>query len=259
MLGAIPIHNPLIRLYQDEALLAVYKPAGLLVHRSPIDRHETAFALQYARGLNGGRYVYPVHRLDRPTSGLLIFARSPEMASQLAHSFSQRLVDKTYLAIVRGWPQPRGHIDHPLQLESIDRHDTRTLPVQTATTDYQTLARICLPIAVDRYPQTRYALMALHPHEGRKHQIRRHLKHISHPILGDIKHGKGTHNRLIEHHFERGLMLACSRMTFPHPATGERMTLSAPLAPHLQMLVNSWGWQQAVAALGLPPLNCPPE
>ena len=113
--------NPLAELYRDEALLIVHKPAGLLVHRSPIDRHETEFALQYARSLNGGRRVYPVHRLDRPTSGVLVFARDPDTARALGQAMMAGRVRKTYLAVVRGWPAASGVIDHPLRDEPEDR------------------------------------------------------------------------------------------------------------------------------------------
>ena len=100
--------NPLTEIYRDDWLLAVHKPAGLLVHRSPIDKHETEFALQYARAMNGGEHVYPVHRLDRPTSGVLLFARDPETARTLGLAMMAGAVSKTYLAMVRGWAPEQG-------------------------------------------------------------------------------------------------------------------------------------------------------
>jgi tRNA pseudouridine65 synthase len=240
--------NPLKLIYCDEALLVVHKPAGLLVHRSPIDRHETEFALQYARELNGGEHVYPVHRLDKPTSGLLVFARSPEAATKLGEALMARQVQKTYLAVVRGWPQAEGQIDYPLRLEAVDKRDTSEQPVQSAVSDYSCLARVELPVQVDRYPQTRYALVAVEPHEGRKHQVRRHLKQLGHPILGDIKHGKGPHNRYAEVEFGRGLLLACVQMTFPHPVSGESLTLNAPLESRFTRLIQRWDWVQHLPA-----------
>lgn len=242
--------NPLKLLYQDEVLLAVHKPSGLLVHRSPIDRHETEFALQYARELNAGEHVYPVHRLDKPTSGLLLFARTPEAARSLGQAFMSRQVHKVYLAVVRGWPQDQGCIDYPLQLEAVDKQSQQVLPVQSAVSDYRTLARIELPVQVDRYPQTRYALVAMEPHEGRKHQVRRHLKQLNHPILGDIKHGKGPHNRYMETEFGRGLFLACVQMTFPHPVSGQQLTLNAPLEPRFAEVIRRWQWRDALRHQG---------
>lgn len=236
--------NPLKLVYCDEALLAVHKPSGLLVHRSPIDRHETEFALQYARELNGGEHVYPVHRLDKPTSGLLVFARSAAVASVLGEAMMSRQVHKVYLAVVRGWPQDVGCIDYPLRLEAVDKRDTSEQPIQSAVSDYACLARVELPVQVDRYPQTRYALVAVEPHEGRKHQVRRHLKQLGHPILGDIKHGKGPHNRYAEAEFGRGLLLACVQMTFPHPVSGEPLTLNAPLEPQFAEVIQRWHWTE---------------
>lgn len=244
--------NPLKLIYCDEALLAVHKPAGLLVHRSPIDRHETEFALQYARELNAGEHVYPVHRLDKPTSGLLVFARSPEAATKLGETLMARQVQKTYLAVVRGWPQAKGQIDYPLRLEAVDKRDINEQPVQSAVSDYSCLAQVELPVQVDRYPQTRYALVAIHPHEGRKHQVRRHLKQLGHPILGDIKHGKGPHNRYAEAEFGRGLLLACVQMTFPHPVSGEPLTLNAPLESRFAELIRRWNWAQNLPVEWLP-------
>lgn len=226
-----PTPNPLSELYRDDDLLVVHKPAGLLVHRSPIDRHETEFALQYARALNGGRHVYPVHRLDRPTSGVLVFARSAAMARVLGEQMMAGAVVKTYLAVVRGWPAARGLIDHPLREEPEDRRlKGQEQPVREAQTRYRTLATTEIAVAIETYPTSRYALVALAPKTGRKHQLRRHMKHISHPIIGDANHGRGRHNRYFAERFGQGrLLLAATRMGFRHPGTGEPLTIEAPL------------------------------
>lgn len=236
--------NPLTLLYQDDALLAVHKPSGLLVHRSPIDKHETEFALQYARTLNGGAHVYPLHRLDRATSGLLLFARSPEVAGRMGEAMMARQIKKTYLAIVRGWPEPEGHLDYPLRDMADDpRYRGGELKLRDAVTDYERLATVELPVAVDRYPTSRYALMRLRPQTGRKHQLRRHMKHLRHPIIGDAKHGKSTHN----HYFGRAfgvqrLMLAATRLDLLHPTTEQPLTLTAPLADDFQQVMRALGW-----------------
>lgn len=222
--------NPLIELYRDSQLLVVHKPAGLLVHRSPIDRHETEFALQYARALNGGEHVYPVHRLDRPTSGILVFARDRDTARTLGLAMMSGEVSKTYLAMVRGWPSERGEIDHPLREESEDRR-LRGIeqPVREALTRYRTLATTEIPVAIEKYPTSRYAVVELCPKTGRKHQLRRHMKHIHHPIIGDANHGRGRHNRYFAERFGQGrLMLAATRLEFRHPASGEPMSICAP-------------------------------
>lgn len=245
-----PTGNPLTEVYRDQWLLAVHKPAGLLVHRSPIDRHETEFALQYARALNGGDHVYPVHRLDRPTSGLLVFARDPATAGLLGKSLMAGEVQKTYLAMVRGWPEQAGSIDHPLREHPTDkRYKDLPHPVREAFTRYQRLATSEIPVAIEGYPVSRYSLVALYPETGRKHQLRRHMQHISHPIIGDTNYGRTKHNHYFAHAFGQSrLMLAATAMTFIHPVTGIPLELRAdPEASFMQTLAI---FGEALAPLG---------
>ncbi|WP_319240288.1 tRNA pseudouridine(65) synthase TruC [uncultured Propionivibrio sp.] len=232
-------------LYRDAALIAVHKPSGLLVHRSMLDRHETRFALQIVRDQIGQR-VYPTHRLDRGTSGVLLFALDPATAATVGSAFETQRIDKTYLAVVRGHPPETGCIDHALTRQYDDyefRADTPDTPPQEAITHYRRLGVVELPVAVDRYPTSRYALLELKPETGRRHQIRRHLKHIAHPIIGDATYGKGRHNRFFAERFDcRRLLLACTEMRLQHPQTGARLTLSAPLADDFAGLVDALGW-----------------
>lgn len=223
--------NPLTEIYRDQWLLAVHKPAGLLVHRSPIDKHETEFALQYARALNGGEHVYPVHRLDRPTSGLLLFARDPQTASRLGKALMAGDVRKTYQAVVRGWTPEQGLIDHPLTDEPEDRRlKSEPQAERAARTRYRRLAITEIPVAIEGHPTSRYSLIELYPETGRKHQLRRHMKHISHPIIGDANHGRGRHNRYFAKRFGQGrLMLAATELVFPHPVSGEALHLQTVL------------------------------
>ncbi len=217
-------------LYRDEHLIAVNKPSGLLVHRSMIDRHETAFAIQILRE-QIGRYVYPLHRLDKPTSGVLLFALSKEAAQRMSGLIASRETSKTYLAVVRGYTDLQGHIDYPLkeQLDKItDRNARADKPAQEAVTDYIRLATAELPYPVSRYPAARYSLLRLTPHTGRKHQLRRHMKHIMHPIVGDTKHGRGEHNRLFREKFGcHRLLLHAQTLQFIHPYTGESLVIEA--------------------------------
>ncbi|WP_148862076.1 pseudouridine synthase [Marinobacter fonticola] len=245
MSGSSADANPLGLIYRDDYLLAVHKPAGLLVHRSPIDRHETEFALQYARALNGGQHVYPVHRLDRPTSGVLLFARYPEVARTLGEHMMTRQVAKTYLAIVRGWPPEQGQIDHALHEEPDDRRlKGRETVSREAVTDYQRLATTDIPYPVEGYPTSRYALMALYPRTGRRHQLRRHMKHISHPIIGDANHGRGRHNRFFARHFgEARLFLASVGLTFTHPVSGTELNLTAMPERSFLTVAGQLGWE----------------
>ncbi|MEK6789045.1 MAG: pseudouridine synthase [Pseudomonadota bacterium] len=220
--------NPLQLIHRDDHLLAVHKPAGLLVHRSPIDRHEKEFALQYARELNDGEHVYPVHRLDRPTSGLLLFARDPDTASALGQALMAGEIRKTYLAMVRGWTPESGLIDEPLRDKAIDRRDTSEQVMREARTRYRRLAITEIPVAIEGYASSRYSVVELQPETGRQHQLRRHLQHISHPIIGDTNYGRTRHNHYFAERFGGGrLMLAATVLSFRHPATGEAMTLTA--------------------------------
>jgi tRNA pseudouridine65 synthase len=247
-------------IYRDDYLVAVSKPAGLLVHRSPIDRHETRFALQMVRD-QVGQHVYPVHRLDKPTSGVLLFGLSSDSARELSLQFANGSVRKHYLAVVRGYCPEAGTIDHALkeELDPIaDRDRQRARPgrervPQAAVTGYRRLATVEIPEAVDRYPRTRYSLVALQPQTGRRHQLRRHLKHIGHPIIGDAKHGKGVHNRFFQSRYDcHRLLLACTALQLAHPASGETLSLRAPLdAPFLRVL-DAFGWMADLAPLELP-------
>ena len=231
-------------LHQDRHLVAIHKPAGLLVHRTDLDRHETRFAVQMLREQLGVR-VWPVHRLDRGTSGVLLFALDTDTARLLGQQFEAGRVAKTYLAVVRGHPPEAGCIDHPLSREYDDRECVagRSVEAQPALTRYRRLATAELPVAVDRYPTSRYALLELQPESGRRHQIRRHLKHIAHPIIGDATYGKGRHNRMFAERFGcRRLLLACTGLALTHPADGRPLILEAPLEADFQALLDALGW-----------------
>jgi tRNA pseudouridine65 synthase len=227
-------------LYQDAHLVAVHKPSGLLVHRTGIDRHETRFAVQIVREQTG-RFVFPVHRLDKGTSGVLVFAFDAETARTLGTAFESGAVQKRYLAVVRGIPPESGCIDHALTRLRDDYAEGRADPApQRAVTTFRRLAAWELPHRVDRYPTSRYALMELEPLTGRRHQLRRHMKHIAHPIIGDATYGKGAHNRLFQSLFDsRRLLLACTGMTCNHPASGALLSIEAPLAAEFAALIET--------------------
>lgn len=232
--------KPLAIVWQDDVLVAINKPAGLLVHRSPIDRHETKFAVQQLRD-QLGRWVYPVHRLDKPTSGLLLFAFEPNVAAALAQQFEWRTVSKRYWAVVRGHAPMAIDIDHPLKDEIDHRGQVCDQgKYREAQTHLRCLRSWVIPIPVDRYPEARYSLVELQPRTGRYRQLRRHLKHIAHPIIGDTRYGKGTHNRFFRQHFAcHRLLLASVGLAFNHPLSGERVSLTAQPEHSFQWVLDS--------------------
>ena len=232
-------------LYRDEHLIVIDKPPGLLVHRSEIDRHETRFAIQMLRDQIGQR-VWAAHRLDRGTSGILLFGLNAENASALGKQFEAGTVKKRYLAVVRGYPPSEGIIDHPLTRQR-DPYEFRgaqsSMEPQDALTHFRKLAEIELPVAVDRYPSSRYALVELEPITGRRHQLRRHMKHIAHPIIGDATHGKGIHNRYFAKNFDcKRLLLACVELAFEHPVSGQRLEIKRPVSGEFAAILARFDW-----------------
>jgi tRNA pseudouridine65 synthase len=224
-------------LYQDDALIAVNKPAGLAVHRSKMVGNAEEFLIDILREQVGGT-VYLAHRLDRATSGVLLIARSSEVAAALGEQFMGRDVHKQYLAVVRGWPEPvEGVVDYPLP------GSRETGPRRDAQTAYRRLATVEVPIALGRYPQQRYALVLTEPATGRFRQIRKHMAHIHHPVIGDCQHGRGDHNRLYKQYFScHRMLLHAWRLRFRHPVDGHAMELEAPLDPAYQALLARFGW-----------------
>lgn len=230
-------------LFHDDHYVAVDKPPGLLVHRTPLAKAED-FALQRLRR-QLKRRVYPVHRLDRPTSGVLLFGLSAAAARAACEAFEARQVEKRYLAIVRGWCEQDGEIDYPLCEEDDGR------PPQEALTRYRRLACVELPIMTSpRYPTSRYSLLEVSPQTGRKHQIRKHFHHIFHPLIGDTTYGEGRHNRLFRERFGTSrLMLMAHELCLSHPLEGRRLTIRAPLDGEWLAALCACGWENWASVL----------
>ncbi|WP_024850314.1 pseudouridine synthase [Hydrogenovibrio kuenenii] len=228
-------------IYQDDDFVAIHKPAGLLVHRSPIDKHETQFAVQITRDTIG-QQVFPIHRLDKPTSGLLLFALNPDAARNLSDQFMEHSIEKTYVALCRGWTPENGDIDKPLKYhkDKLADKDKRAEDIlQDAFTHYERLATTQVEHKMGRFEFQRYSLVKLQPKTGRKHQLRRHLNHISHPIIGDVQHGDRHHNHFFNQWLgQHRLYLAATSLQFTHPTTGETMTLNAPLEASFTNTLN---------------------
>ncbi|TLX47249.1 tRNA pseudouridine(65) synthase TruC [Pseudoalteromonas phenolica] len=231
--------------YQDENYVAINKPSGLLVHRSFLDKRETQFAMQMLRD-QLGQHVFPVHRLDRPTSGILLFALSSEAARDMNQVFIEGKIEKRYLALVRGFAPEHVYLDRPLKehLDKIaDKFADQDKAPQEAQTEFNCLHQASLPIPFGKFPSIRYSLVECFPKTGRKHQIRRHLKHLAHPILGDVNHGDNKHNHFFFDHFGlQRLMLFATRLKFVHPYTKQEITIRANLGEEMLNICAQLGW-----------------
>jgi len=210
-------------LYRDDALVVVDKPSGMIVHRGWAQDEVTA--LSVLRGMLG-HWVYPVHRLDRGTSGVLIFACTPEVAGRLGTAFADDAVSKRYLALVRGHAPEQVLIDHAIAKE----------PGKPKQPSQTRVARLFSAPLTDELTgiSRNYSWLEAWPLTGRAHQVRRHLKHINHPIIGDVRYGKSEHNRLFRRRFglER-MALHAERVSFVHPVHGTPLEVSAPVPVEL--------------------------
>ncbi len=224
--------RPITLLYVDDDVVVADKPSGLLVHRG-WDKDDDVAMFRVRDAL--GAYVYPIHRLDRGTSGALLFARTQEAAAALHASFEARQVDKQYLALVRGHAPERGAIDHPVPKSE----DGPRVP---ALTRFELVARS---------PVDRCSLVLARPETGRLHQIRRHLRHINHPLVGDVAHGSGVINRHYRATYAlHRLALHAYRLAFDHPVTGARVAVEAPVPDDLGAALDQLGLPRTAPQTG---------
>jgi len=208
-------------LYQDDQLVAINKPHGLLVHRTKIANDASEFALQILRD-QLDQHVFPCHRLDRKTSGVLLFAKDEMTNRIMQKKFADGLVKKKYIAIVRGYSPDRNTIDYPLKSEKGI--------LQQAITQYQTLARTEIPLPFPGQSTSRYSLVEIEPSTGRMHQIRKHFAHIFHPIIGDRPHGCNKQNKLFKDKWNMTtMMLHATLLKFQHPNNYKEISISARL------------------------------
>lgn len=209
--------GPIDLLFVDDHVVVANKPSGLLVHRGWDNDDDVA--MFRVRDALGGTHVHPLHRLDRGTSGALVFARSPEIARALATAFEEGRIEKRYLALVRGHvAADEGEIDYAIQRSE----DGPRVPARTR---YRVVKRS----AIDRC-----SLVEARPETGRLHQIRRHLRHIDHPLVGDVRHGSGAINRHYRATYAlHRLALHAAEVAFAHPVTGARVAAVAPMPADL--------------------------
>lgn len=217
-------------IYQDDYLIAINKPHGLLVHQSSIARDATEFALQMLRN-QVGRHVSPVHRLDRKTSGILLFAFDKESEIAMHQQFMNTETEKKYLAILRGYAPDTMDIDYPLAKENGTMQD--------AYTAFKTLQKAELDVAFGKHPTSRYSLVEATPKTGRMHQLRRHFSHILHPIIGDRTHGCNKQNKFfLEQWNMTTMLLHASELSFKHPVTSQKIHLKATLHDEFKRVLD---------------------
>ncbi|WP_149914083.1 pseudouridine synthase [Sphingobacterium cavernae] len=222
-------------LYRDEYLIAINKPHGLLVHRSSIANDASEFALQLLRD-QIGQPVYPAHRLDRKTGGILLFSLDKETDKKTQPLFQDKKMDKRYLAVLRGYCPEEGIIDYPLLKENGTAQD--------AITHYKRLATAEIDVPQGKFPTSRYSLVEANPETGRMHQLRRHFAHIMYPIIGDRPHGCNKQNKLWKEKFEMDTMLLhASALTFIHPWTEEKIEIKADLNSEFKRVLEILGLQ----------------
>ncbi|GGK78619.1 pseudouridine synthase [Rufibacter glacialis] len=230
-------------IFEDAHYVAINKPNGLLVHRTRIAEEKKEFALQILRDQLGYR-LFPLHRLDRGTSGVLLFAKSAEATAPVVKAFSDRQPDKTYFAVVRGYAPEEGTIDSPIRPDKDHQHKD----AQEAITHFKRLATVELPIPVGPYQTARYSLVKIKPETGRMHQLRKHFAHLRHYIIGDKKHGDWRHNRMfLEELRSQSLLLHAASLQFEHPFTGESIEIKAALPENMRRLCQQFSWLPVLA------------
>ena len=218
-------------IFQDEFLVAINKPHGLLVHPSPIARDASEFAMQLLRD-QLGQYVYPIHRLDRKTSGVLLFALNESIHKMMQSQFAERKTNKTYITIVRGFTEDEGEINYPLK-----RDDGK---IQEALTRYKTMQRQEVPIPFGKFQTSRYSLVEVYPETGRMHQIRKHFAHILHPIIGDLPHVFNKQNKLFLEKFKMNTMLLhAAELQFNHPITNVEIKIKADCQAEFNRMLST--------------------
>lgn len=223
-------------LYADAQIAVVNKPAGVMAHDSKLARGETDFVADRLR-VQFGKPIFLIHRLDRATSGCLLVAFDRDSASTLGKVLMSREVEKDYLAVCRGWPEPDFTVDHP-----IDGGPGKP-EKKPALTRFVRLATGELPVPSGDFETSRYALLRCQPETGRFRQIRRHLKHAFHHLIGDTSHGDGRHNRHFRMQGVHRMLLHAVRLSFPHPLTGERIEAVAPLDAEFLKAYALFGWE----------------
>ncbi|MBK9247795.1 MAG: hypothetical protein IPM69_06670 [Ignavibacteria bacterium] len=218
-------------LYEDGDVLAIHKPSGIHVHPSEFSRGEES-VLDVLKVEFPGGWFAPAHRIDRATSGIVLYAKNPDTARELGGQFMRREVQKKYWCVVRGYLGD----SQTVTSGSIENDDY-------AETHYTSLGEVELPHSTGKHPTSRYSLLEARPVTGRRHQIRRHCSHISHPIIGDVRYGDGRHNALFRQEYGLNrLLLFALEISFCHPTSNETITLQTRIEPEVEEVFGRFGW-----------------
>ena len=225
-------------IFEDAYLLAVCKPNNMVVHhayhsRNVADEISLLQAIQEEKGIK----VYPIHRLDRKTSGIILLAKETSYVSKFQELFTNNEIEKTYFGVVRGHAPETKSIDSPVKGKDGKVH-------KEALTHLKTLAQITLAIPVKPYDSSRYSLVEMNPKTGRMHQLRVHTLKISHPLIGDSKYGDKNHDLMFDENFAwKNLFLHAGRLTFKHPFSKEILILKANFPKDWVSLFEEFSWK----------------
>lgn len=230
-------NNELEILFEDEYIVAVNKPNNILIHYSHYARNIKDATLIDLLELQFNSRFFPLHRLDRKTSGIIVFAKEKEYIPLFQELFFKDEIEKTYLGIVRGHSPKTGTVESPVK-----NPDTKVY--KEALTNYKTLESVTLDIPVHPYPQSRYSLIELKPKTGRMHQLRIHLNKISHPLVGDYKYGDRFHNRMFENNYDcHNLFLHAYTLQFIHPYSKEEVLIKAKTNKNWRKIMDQFKWK----------------
>ena len=225
-------------LFEDEYIVVINKPNNFIIHESHYSRNIREITLIQFLTNQLGYSVYPAHRLDRKTSGVIIFLKDKQYVQQFQELFTNKEITKTYFAIVRGFSPATGIIDTPVKNDDTGIY-------KEALTHYQSITNIELNIPVTPYAKSRYSLIQLNPQTGRMHQLRKHMSKINHPIVGDYKYGDRFHNRMFETEFDCIYMfLHAYRLEFTHPISLQKMDIKAAYPSDWQKVFHKFNWKK---------------
>ncbi|MHB0755353.1 pseudouridine synthase [Polaribacter sp. M15] len=225
-------------IFEDDYLLCLSKPNNVLVHHAYHSRNvaDEASLLQIIKNETDLK-VYPIHRLDRKTSGIILLAKEKEYVAKFQELFTNDVIQKTYFGVVRGFSPDVKTIDSPVKGRDANVH-------KDALTELKTLANITLDIPVKPYDSSRYSLVQLSPKTGRMHQLRVHMNKISHPLIGDAKYGDKNHDVMYAENFGwQNLFLHAGKLEFTHPFTSEKLILQASFPKNWLALFDEFDWE----------------